>query len=248
MPSKLCIIVDVLPFWIHFIVVNAWKGLTIQGDVKTCHFSKNRMKKVKLWKSKNIYQMCSSKNSLNYRHRSLVRFKTAKYAACFQKARRGVSFFRQLPEFRPSWSSNSRTFSGFFLEVSLHPWAGLNCTKIKVKNHENVLSSIYPASQLGTWKKSLQKQRVSFQIWSPISYLSSPPKNVKKQIIISDNVLLLSSSLCLFITRYFPLLVLNEIFESGMWISYLQDTESHLASLLQGYNDAQLYHFHDVHS
>ena len=29
MPYKLCIIVDILPFWIHFIVVNAWKGVTI---------------------------------------------------------------------------------------------------------------------------------------------------------------------------------------------------------------------------
>ena len=61
-----------------------------------------------------------------------------------------------------------------------------NCAKIKVKNHENVLSGINPTSQPGTWKKSLQTQRVSFQIWSPISNLSSRPKNVKKQILISD--------------------------------------------------------------
>ena len=85
--------------------------------------------------------------------------------------------------------------------------------EIEVKNRENALSIVYPTTEPGIRKKSDQKQHVI----PPISYLfsSAKKKNLKKQIIISDNVLLLylylSSVLSLFLSR---MKYLNPGFES----------------------------------
>ena len=67
-------------------------------------------------------------------------------------------------------------------------------------------------------------------------------KNVKKQIIISDNVLLLylylSSVLSLFLSR---MKYLNPGFESVVKSYLARRLKLYLASLLQGYNNAQLF-------
>ena len=88
----------------------------------------------------------------------------------------------------------------------------LKSAKIEVKNRENALSIVYPTTEPGIRKKSDQKQHVIPPYFSPFLL---GQKNVKKQIIISDNVLLLylylSSVLSLFLSR---MKYLNPGFES----------------------------------
>ena len=95
--------------------------------------------------------------------------------------------------------------------------------EIEVKNRENALSIVYPTTEPGIRKKSDQKQHVI----PPISNIFFSAKKTSRSRSLSVIMFCFfdQKKFCavfgqiFFIIRSFPLLVQNEIFESGIWIS-----------------------------